>query len=365
MSLPFQKADALFRADNFNELSEDPNGQRYLKLRSLSRTEYLEKLLIATGNLDPELGSRELFKAAFESPITSSEINSFIKKGFSEERKIRLKNESKLINELYKLNDFNWGGLHQNSLEKTIVDNYVKKITDYDELSNCIKKELLTSLHGYVMCSWYNHWTSIVIEDLFKEHKNVLPAIGLVKKIDFFIHDVPFDLKVTYLPEGYLSEKRRARSLRPESTLLKQAARANSIPFSVDLSASALLQDLWLKVSDHPSKHCKELISELRDFRNSVCSSFAKDPTELIKWLYENQGDRRFDSANRLFLILVDQVSFFDSWKLKRAKPLIASEVNAFLDKIGKNPGQKITFKWEGNSYSTIAAAVTIIHKRT
>ena len=60
-----------------------------------------------------------------------------------------------------------------------------------------------------MVCSWYNHWTSIIIEDIFKDHANVLPAVGLVKKIDFFVRDVPFDLKVTYLPEGYLKEKRQ------------------------------------------------------------------------------------------------------------------------------------------------------------
>jgi len=31
-----------------------------------------------------------------------------------------------------------------------------------------------------------------------------------------------------------------------------------------------------------------------------------KNPAELIKWLYEEQGERRFDAANRFFLILVD-----------------------------------------------------------
>lgn len=40
----------------------------------------------------------------------------------------------------------------------------------------------------------------IVIEDVFKDHPSVIPAVGLVKKIDFFLHGVPFDLKATYLP---------------------------------------------------------------------------------------------------------------------------------------------------------------------
>jgi len=35
--------------------------------------------------------------------------------------------KKKLINELYKVQSFEWGGLYQSGLEKTIVDNYIKK----------------------------------------------------------------------------------------------------------------------------------------------------------------------------------------------------------------------------------------------
>jgi hypothetical protein len=56
-----------------------------------------------------------------------------------------------------------------------------------------------------------------------------IPAIGQVKKIDFFINQTPFDLKVTYLPEGYTSDYRRAAKLRPELTVLKGVARQSDI----------------------------------------------------------------------------------------------------------------------------------------
>ena len=203
------------------------------------------------------------------------------------------------MNQLYRVQEFNWGGLHQNSLEKTIVDNYVKKITDYEALCRCVENELLVSMRGYVVCSWYNHWTSIIIEDIFKDHVNVLPAVGLVKKIDFFVRDVPFDLKVTYLPEGYLSEKRKAAGHRPELTLLKRTARTHGLSISADLADAALLQDLWAKVSDHPSPTCKQLIAELVNLRNALVSEIERSPDDLIRWLYENQGDRRFDASNR------------------------------------------------------------------
>jgi len=362
MPLSFVQAVALFKGDKLNELCADADGRRFLKIRSLSRTEHLERLFRVAGVAQPDVGSRQLFEAAFNGDINTATIESCVREIYREEREQRLGNEAELLNQLYRVQEFNWGGLHQNSLEKTIVDNYVKKITDYEALCRCVENELLTSLRGYVLCSWYNHWTSIIIEDIFKDHANVLPAVGLVKKIDFFVRDVPFDLKVTYLPEGYLKEKRHAANLRPELTLLKRASRTNGLPISTDLADAALLQDLWAKVSDHPSVECKQLIAELVNFRDALVTTIEQDPTELIRWLYENQGDRRFDASNRLFLVLVDQRNYFDSWKLKRAKPLMEQRIRAYLDNCGNNPGRRIEFDWEGEQYSTVSDVLVVRH---
>lgn len=362
MSLTLAQADALFRQDKLNELVADADGRRFLKLRSLNRTEHLERLFQTAGMARPEVGARQLFEAAFNAGINTTAIEACARDIYREGRELRRAKEAELVNQLYRVQEFNWGGLHQNSLEKTIVDNYVKKITDYETLCHCVENELLTSMRGYVVCSWYNHWTSIIIEDIFKDHASVLPAVGLVKKIDLFVRDTPFDLKVTYLPEGYLKEKRQAASLRPELTLLKRAARTHGLPVSANLADAALLHDLWAKVSDHPSAECKQLIAELVNFRDALVTAIEQAPTELIRWLYENQGDRRFDASNRLFLVLVDQRNYFDSWKLKRAKQLLEEKIRAYLDGCGNNPGRHIDFAWEGEAYSTISDVLVVRH---
>jgi hypothetical protein len=362
MPLTFAQANALFRQDKLNELVADAEGLRFLKLRSLNRTEYLERLFHSAGIARPDVGARQLFDAAFNAGINTVAIEACARDIYQEEREQRRGRETELVNQLYRVQEFNWGGLHQNSLEKTIVDNYVKKITDYEALCRCVENELLVSMRGYVVCSWYNHWTSIIIEDIFKDHANVLPAVGLVKKIDFFVRDVPFDLKVTYLPEGYLKEKRQAADLRPELTLLKRASRTHGLPISADLADAALLQDLWAKVADHPSAECRQLIAELVDFRNALVTEIEREPGGLIRWLYENQGDRRFDASNRLFLVLVDQRNYFDSWKLKRAKPLVEEKIRGYLDGCGNNPGRRIEFDWEGERYSTVSDVLVVRH---
>ena len=266
------------------------------------------------------------------------------------------------MNQLYRLQVFDWGGLHQNSLEKTIVDNYVKKITNYDTLSDKIDNELLNSMRGYVLCSWYNHWTSIIIEDVFRDHPTVLPAVGLVKKIDFFIGDVPFDLKVTYLPEGFIKDSRRESGVRPELTLLKQGARSRNIPFDKNLPEGKLLEDLWAKHRDHPAQQSQQLVAELSEYRCKLLKSCQEEPEELLRWLYENQGVRRFDASNRLFLVLVDQSNFFDSWKLKRAKPLLEDRIGNYLDSIAGDPGRSVEFQWEGSTYNALANVVFVVH---
>ncbi len=362
MPLSFAQSITLFKDNQLNALCADSEGLRFLKLRSLNRPEYLARLFSLAQMEKPNLGARALFEAAFHANISPEIVELCARSIFAEERILRGASEADLVNQLYRVQEFNWGGLHQNSLEKTIVDNYVKKITQYDGLCAAIDNELLTSLRGYVICSWYNHWTSIIIEDLFKEHPNVLPAVGLVKKIDFFVGDVPFDLKVTYLPEGYLSECRQAVGLRPELTLLKRAARQHALPIASDLAAAALLQDLWAKVADHPAPECGALIAELMAFRGSLIDEIENDPSVLLKWLYENQGVARFDASYRLFVILVDQRNYFDSWKLKRAKALMESKIHEYLDNCGDTPGRQVTFDWEGTNFSTTADLLMIRH---
>jgi hypothetical protein len=359
--MDFNTAKAWFGDDRIRELSESDDGLRFLKLRSLSRREHLEELYRIASATPESTSARDMFKEAFETPsVDDGIINQAICQIYASEREERRANEPDLVNQLYRLEVFDWGGLHQNSLEKTIVDNYVKKIRDYGKLSESIENELHNSMRGYVLCSWYNHWTSIVIEDIFRDHASVLPAVGLIKKIDFFVNGVPFDLKVTYFPEGYIKDCRRADDRRPELTLLKQWARKKSVPFSGDLPESRLLSDLWRKASDHPSEDGQALLAQLSGFRQQLIRDAQVDPSRLIRWLYENQGVRRFDASNRLFLVLVDTSDFFESWKLKRAKPLLEVGITDYLDSASDSPGRTLAFDWEGISYTVVSDAIVI-----
>ena len=359
--LDFNRSVNLYRNDRIRELAGTEEGMRFLKLRSLSRKKHLDYLInkfeLRIGNLK----STECLKFVYESTIQLQDIDDVIQELFEKERKIRRDNEQQLINELYKIQSFDWGGLHQNSLETTIVNRYVKRIISYESLHNEIEGDLHNSLRAYVVASWYNHWSSIIIEDIFKEHVNVIPAVGQIKKIDFFLNNKPFDLKVTYLPEGYIKAYRKSRGVRPELTLMKGLARELNIGFDKLASESILIPDLWCKLDDNPQHSARELISELQEYREVLLDDCITNPKPLVQWLYENQGLRRFDAANRLFLVLVDKNDFFGSWKLKRARSLISEHVTNYLSGADLDIGFQVDFLWEGETYSTEADIIFVI----
>ena len=148
--LNFNRAMNLYKSDKIRELAKTDDGMRFLKLCSLSRKEYLDYLIhkfeLKVGNLKVV----EKLQYIYESAIQLENIDEVIQELFEKERKVRRDKEQQLINELYKIESFGWGSLHQNSLETTIVNRYVKRITSYESLQNEIEGDLHNSLRAYV-----------------------------------------------------------------------------------------------------------------------------------------------------------------------------------------------------------------------
>lgn len=361
----FKQLNSAYQNNNFDSIFENKQGIKFLKLRSLSRTELLRQLA-ADANINAEnIPARQLFEYLFLQDIPTDTIDSFIKRIYSEERAERRNNEDDLYSQLYLLPNFHWGGFYQNAVEQTIVNNYVKKIPNYNELLNCIENDLNPRLKGYILCSWYNHWTSILIEDMFKDHPGILPAVGLVKKVDFFWNNFPFDLKVTYFPEGFMKEKRKQKGLRPELTELKSFSRANGITINRSLTDDVLYQELLTRITESPSEASRNLIREFHQNRRTIIDETVNNPQELIVWFYENQGTRRFDAANRFFLVLIDRNNLEESWKLKRNREILSPKINSYLS---ENQGIdferfKVSFNWDGKTYQSYAPCLFLIRE--
>ena len=204
----FRKLKRYYQENDFEKIFGHELGIYFLKMRSISRSNILRELGKMLNIDTSDISGRDLFEFMLCKNIENDKIDEFIKQIYVRERKERIKNEDYLYSQLYKLKIFDWGGFYQNAVEQTIVNNYVKKIQNYDQLCNSIETDINPRLRGYILCSWYNHWTSILIEDMFKDHPYLLPAVGLIKKVDFFWRDFPFDLKVTYFPDGFIQLKR-------------------------------------------------------------------------------------------------------------------------------------------------------------
>jgi len=350
-NLSFNQLNNYFRNNDFTKIENDNKGIRFLKLRSMSRKATMEDFC-EIHNIDvSDLNARDYFSHIFNlDAITDEQINEFINLKYREERQERVDNQDYLIDQLNRLAHFDWGGSFGNSLEKNIVNNYVKKIQSYEKINEEIEGNLLSSLRGYTLNSWYNHWTSILIEDLFKDHQTVLPTIGLVKKIDFFINDIPFDLKVTYFPEQLLADKLRDIGYGNELTMLKRICRNLNIFIPSDLKPKELKLHLYNIVSEDPRQEAKDFIANLKEQKGNIIAEAEKNPTELKKWFYENQGEARFDASNRFFLVLTDETDMSNSWKLKRNIVFLRENINNHLNDLAMDMSSLDTeFYWIGD----------------
>ncbi|XWK88626.1 MAG: hypothetical protein U7127_00740 [Phormidium sp.] len=365
MASDFNSLRKLYDEDKFADLLRDPDGVYWLKLRSVSRPKLLRQLCQKLSINYEGISSKnsQLLEYVFNSKPNSQELEDFIHEIYQLERKKRQENEDNLISQLYQMQIFNWGGLYQNQLEQTIINNYVKKIDSWDKLNRAIENEINASMRGYVQCSWYNHWTSIIIEDIFNDHPSVLPAVGKPKKVDFFIHNFPFDLKTTYFPDGYMKLLRDVEKLPSELASMKSFCKQENIKFEAKKPDSILFPELLTKISEHPSPAARDFIVEFRATRARLIQKAIDDPTDLKIWLYENQGVRRFDASNRFFLVLIDKRNLEDSWKLKRNKTLLVNEIHSHLDSLSSSniENLQLEFSWQNSIYETYSDVLFVV----
>lgn len=361
----FIRLKNLYRDNKFEEILTHEIGIYFLKMRSVSRKALLEDLSEKAEIDLPKISGRgdKLFEFLFCESISINILDEFIKEVFKQERKIRITNEDYLYSQLYKLRVFDWGGFYQNAVEQTIVNNYIKKIQNYDELCNKIEDDINPRLKGYILCSWYNHWTSILIEDMFKDHPNILPAVGLIKKVDFFWKNFPFDLKVTYFPDEFMKLKRKEKGLRPELTELKAYARNNDIYYDKESSNNEIFSELYAKIAEDTSQKSQNFFNEFVGIRKEIIQETINSPLSLTTWFYENQGVRRFDAANRFFVVLIDINNLEESWKLKRNKNLLKGHIDHYLNnnESVNFDDFKLDFLWDDRIYTTYATTLFII----
>ncbi|HNX02678.1 MAG TPA: hypothetical protein PLE33_04710 [Candidatus Cloacimonas sp.] len=175
-----------------------------LKLSSI-KSENLKELAVNLG-ISPKGSTSEITKRILEMQPLPPEniIDAFIKTLYLQkiqERK-ELISDADLRNEVSKVKNFAWSTT-QGGLDQKIQKEFVRRYCHYDDLINHVKLTLHDDVTNYAICSWYNHWTTVYIEEHIGAHPKVIPTIKNIKGIDLFFAGQPFDLKITYIPKEY------------------------------------------------------------------------------------------------------------------------------------------------------------------
>lgn len=364
----FNRWKKLHQTEQLEEFSNNITGLLWLKIKSIIRkeiiAEFTEKNKIQLKETALAKQFVELFELLQGNVVESHALlDSYIlSKNKSQLKELDV---DQLVSELYKLKNFEWGGDHQNSLDKYLVSRYVKVLKSYDTLVSKLESEISSAVQGYVLNSWYNHWSSILIEHIFKSHPSVLPTVGQIKSVDFFIKDTPFDLKVTYLPAEYIKQKRKEKGFPVELTYLKQMACKNGIAYNKKSKPADIYYEIVEKMKDRGDASCAKVLNILKDQKLEILCDAQANPKMLATWLYENQGEMRFGSENRLFLVLVDTDDFAGSWKLKRNLDLLKPTIFSFLEDFINTPISDLkiefTFKDKPQTFTALTDVIFVI----
>jgi hypothetical protein len=223
--------------------------------------------------------------------ILTEDINLFIRKLYIETRDSEIKKtgatHQEIVKELSKVDEHIWG-MVQGDVDSHIQSNYVRKFYKYNEVVTAIRTGLYKSIESYALSSWFNHWSTVFLEDLINENKNVIPIIKKVKGVDIIWNEQPVDIKVTNLPKEWFKDR-----------------------YNID--------------------------------------DAIKNPELVCKYMYELQGAQRFGDDNRLFVIIYDKNNPSESWKIKRDYNLIKSKINDFFNQ--KTELDSINFKYGNKQY--------------
>lgn len=357
----FEKWDNEFRTQNLYSFNQDSNGLLWLKVRAVCRSKQIEQFVTQNGIAltKTRLAERnvELFERLENIPNAMQLLDDYLKIRSHNWYDAMGVDEARLKEDLYRVRHYAWGGDQNNSLDKHLVSKYVKTISNYDELMSR-QSEIADNAWNYVQASWYNNWTSYLIESLFKRHEKVISAVGEIKSVDFFIADNPIDLKVTFFPNQYMDEKLKHKLGKKELTWLKQRSKEIGIAVNNAIPESLQIYTLSEKLAEVGRT---DILAELNAKRKEVIADAQANAMELMTWLYANQGEMRFGAENRLFVVLADTVDFRQSWKMKRAFSLIEPKINCYLDQFDEKSLKEIDFIFKGNSYKTLADAIFIV----
>lgn len=357
-----------FDDNDLLDFSRTEEGTLWLMLRSIDRKDLLAEFSESINSAHPQRISAESIWRDFATDATfGKSLRKFMLQcQLHENEKIDASLES-IRSNLYSMTHFHWGGGFRNSLDKAIVSRYVKTedIIPFDRLEKICDGELREMSRGYLMNSWYNYWSSVLIENLFRRNPGVLPACGKIKNVDFFVDGFPFDLKVTYIPNEYAALIRKRIGVDDPMKLLKAYAKQHEIAIQENSAPEQIRYEIVERMRDSNDPAARKTLAAIRTGWKRTVASIKDNKRALVQWLYENQGDMRFGSENRIFLVLVDMSNPDDSWKLKRNVELVSPLVKKWVRRFKRDTSETMLteFVFKSRKYKTYADVIFAVKK--
>lgn len=357
----FEKWDKAFREQNLFAFNGNADGVLWLKARAVCRHKLLKLFLETTGitlqSRTLRKQNEELYQALCKRPDAMALIDDFLRQRNNEWYVAKNVDEDRLKQDLYSVHDYEWGGDKNNSLDKYLVSRYVKTISSYENLE-MKRGDIAQNAWNYVQTSWYNNWTSFLIESIFKHNRRVVSAVGEIKSVDFFISNVPIDLKVTFFPNQFMEAELKCKLGKSELSWLKHSAKDVGVSVGSSQPESQQKYILCEKLSDLGHE---DIVNHLRKTRREIIKEAEHDSLNLMRWLYENQGAMRFGAENRLYVVLVDAHDMANSWKMKRKFELLEPKISDYLSAFEPSTLKEVDFSYNGRQYKSLADVLFVV----
>lgn len=155
-----------------------------------------------------------------------------------------------------------------------------------------------------------------------------------------------------------MEQKIKEQLGRSEIAWLKEKCKELGLSYDRDSSTQQQIYTLTEKLKEIDRA---DIIDQLNNVRFNIIRQSQKNPVELMRWLYENQGEMRFGAENRIYLVLVDSKNIQESWKLKRAFDLIEPKINQYIDSFTSSSLKEIQFEFKKKRYTSLSDIIFII----
>lgn len=160
---------------------------------------------------------------------------------------------------------------------------FIYTVIDFEELIKHIALAVKThklnkkEFFYYAINRWYNFWSAIAVEQIFKNMPQVIPAINKKDRlVDFAIDGIQFDLKTSKFPKGFGKEIAFAKANPKALTLWFYNNQSKQKRYHLE-------NRLFLVVHNREGEHykLKAEISWLKSIVEDYVTTFA--PANLIK----------------------------------------------------------------------------------